>query len=270
MSARTVEVAGRTVGLVERGDGTPLLYLHGFADLHGVSAELFPFHEMLARTRRLIAPAHPGCGDSDEYPDLMTVEDAVFHYLELFDALDLDRFDLVGHCVGGWIAAEIAVRHPERIKSLTLIGAAGLFVPGAHIGDVFMMAQPARGVDYADLRAMLFARADLPLALDLFPDGRGGIDDEVRRYQMLRFGSFIGFKPPYFYHRALVNRLHRIACPTLVIAGEHDRMVPHAIARAYAVGIKGAQGPAVIPGAGHAAHLEAPEETSKLVNGLLG
>jgi pimeloyl-ACP methyl ester carboxylesterase len=268
MNAHTVEVAGRKVGLVERGDGAPLVYLHGFADLHAVRAEPFPFHEALARTRRLIAPAHPGCADSDEYPDLMTVEDAVFHYLDLFDALGLDRFDLVGHCVGGWIAAEIAVRHPERITSLTLIGAAGLFVPGAPIGDVFMMAQPARGVDYADLRAMLFSSADAPLALDLFPNGRGAIDDEVRRYQMLRFGSFIGFKPPYFYHRALINRLHRIACPALVIAGERDRMVPQAIAKAYADGIKGARGPVVIPGAGHAAHLEAPDVTAKLVTDL--
>ena len=269
MSARVTEAAGRKVGLVELGDGAPLVYLHGFADLHGVRSEPFSFHEALAGKRRLIAPAHPGCGDSDEYLDLMTVEDTVFHYLELFDALGLDRFDLVGHCVGGWIAAEIAVRHPERIKSLTLIGAAGLFVPGAPIGDVFMMAQPARGVDYADLRAMLFARADAPLALDLFPDGRGKIDDEVRRYQMLRFGSFIGFKPPYFYHRALINRLHRIACPALVVTGQHDRMVPQAIAQAFADGIEGTRGPVVIPGAGHAAHLEAPDATAKLVNDLL-
>lgn len=269
MSARVVTAGGRKVGLVELGRGEPLLYLHGFADLHAVRPDPFPFHEALAATRHVIAPAHPGCGASDEYPDLMTVEDVVFHYLELFDALGLDRFDLVGHCVGGWIAAEIAVRHPERVRSLTLIGAAGLFVPGALIGDVFMMAQPARGVDYADLRAMLFSRADHPLALDLFPDGRGQIDDEVRRYQMLRFGSFIGFKPPYFYHRALVNRLHRITCPTLVATGEHDAMVPRAIAEAYARGIASARPLLTVAGAGHAAHLEAPEFLSGEIGKLL-
>lgn len=270
LDAGIVEVAGRKVGLWEAGGGAPLVYLHGFADLHGVTATPFPFHEALAAKRRVVAPAHPGCAASDEYPDLEVVEDAVFHYLELFDALGLERFDLVGHCVGGWIAAEIAVRHPERVKSLTLIGASGLFVPGALIGDVFMMAQPARGVAYGDLRRMLFRSDDHPLALALFPDGRGDIDDEVRRYQMLRFSSFIGFKPPYFYHRALVNRLHRITCPALVVTGEHDRMVPRAIAEAYAAKIPNARPLAVIPRAGHAAHLEEPETVAKLVAGFLG
>ena len=269
MSARIIKAGGRNVGLFEAGSGEPLLYLHGFADIHAVKPGPFPFHDALAQSRRVIAPAHPGCADSAEYPDLMTVEDVVFHYLDLFDALGLDRFDLVGHCVGGWIAAEIAVRHPERVKSLTLISAAGLFVPGALIGDVFMMAQPARGVDYSDLRAMLFATADHSLALELFPDGRGDIDDEVRRYQMLRFGSFIGFKPPYFYHRALINRLHRIRCPSLVVQGERDGMVPRAIAEAYAKGITGAEGPVIIPGAGHAAHLEAPDAVAKRIIGFL-
>jgi len=270
MSTRTIDSAGRKLSLFESGSGAPLVYLHGFADLHGVKDTPFPFHEALATEHKLIAPAHPGCGDTAEYPDLMTIEDAVFHYLEAFDALGLERFDLVGHCMGGWIAAEIAVHHPEKIASLTLIGASGLFVPGALIGDVFMMAQAARGVEYDDLRAMLFADADGQLANDLFPDGRGKIDDEVRRYQMLRFGSFIGFKPPYFYHRALINRLHRITCPALVITGEQDRFVPRAIAEAYAKGIKGAKGPEVIKGAGHAAHLENPTQVAKLVTDFLG
>ena len=66
----------------------------------------------------------------------------VFHYLELFDALGIERFDLVGHCVGGWLAAELAVRHPQRVRRLVLIGASGLFVPGEPIGDVFLHAQP--------------------------------------------------------------------------------------------------------------------------------
>ena len=269
MTARVIEAAGRKVDIFESGDGAPLVYLHGFADLHGVKADPFPFHQALARTRRLIVPAHPGCAGSEEYEDLSTVEDAVYHTLEVLDALEIDRFDLVGHCMGGWIAAELAVRHPERIASLTLIGASGLFVAGAPIGDVFMMAQPARGVEYADLRRMLFAAGDTALGNDLFPDVRGEVDDEVRRYQMLRFASFIGFKPPYFYNRSLINRLHRVTCPALVIWGENDGFVPRDHGAAYAQGLSGSNGLEVINGAGHAAHLEAPDQVAGLVTEFL-
>ena len=65
MSARLIEAAGRKIGIYEAGDGAPLLYLHGFADIHGVTAEPFPFHEALAQSHRLIAPAHPGCAEND-------------------------------------------------------------------------------------------------------------------------------------------------------------------------------------------------------------
>ena len=179
-----------------------------------------PFHDRLAARARVIAPAHPGCSQSNENKDIEAIEDVVFHYLEFLDALNIPKFDLVGSCVGGWIAAELAARHPEKIRKMVLIGAAGLFVHGALIGDVFMMAQPERGSSYAGLRQMLFSRQDHPKALELFPDGMGEIEDELRRYQMLRFGSRIGFKPPYFYNRPLRNRLHRITVPALVIWGE--------------------------------------------------
>ena len=99
----------------------------------------------------------------------------VFHYLEVLDALKLTQFDLVGSCVGGWIAAELAVRHPEKIRKLVLIGASGLFVQGALIGDIFMNAQPEYGSSYATLREMLFSSAEHPMALEMFPDGKGEI-----------------------------------------------------------------------------------------------
>ena len=190
----------------------------------------------------------------------------MFHYLELLDALGLARFDLVGHCVGGWIAAELAVRHPERVARLVLIGACGLFVAGAPIGDVFMHAQPERGVSYQTLRELLFAAEDAPAARRFFPDGRGDIDEEVRRYQMLRFGSFVGFRPPYFYHRALRERLRRAAMPARVIWGEHDRMVPRPHGEAYAAGLAGADGVKLVAGAGHAAALEQPDAVAELIS----
>src|SRR5262249_16318668 len=156
-------------------------------------------------------------------------------------------------------------RNPERVRKLALIGACGLFVAGAPIGDVFMHAQPERGAEYTSLRHLLFADASTPVAMRLFPDGRGDIDDELRRYQIVRFGSFVGFKPPYFYHRRLRDRLHRAAMPALVAWGEHDHMVPRAHGDDFVAGLKGAGDLHLIAGAGHAAPLEQPDATAALL-----
>jgi pimeloyl-ACP methyl ester carboxylesterase len=267
---RILEVNQRQVWILEEGGGNPLLYLHGFADVHSVKENWLPFHEQLAKRARVIAPAHPGCAQSDENKDIHTIEDVVFHYLEVLDALKLTHFDLVGSCVGGWIAAEIAVRHPEKIRKLVLIGATGLFVEGALIGDIFMMAQPERGSSYADLREMLFASENEPIALKLFPDGIGELEEELRRYQMLRFGSRIGFKPPYFYNRPLSNRLHRILSPALVIWGGKDHMVPRAHGETYARLIPKAEPLKVVEQAGHSVIVEKPEVTAQIVLDFLG
>jgi len=265
LSGRIIEVNQRKVQVLESGSGAPLLYLHGFADVHSVKESWMPFHEALAQRVRLIAPAHPGCAQTDEYKDIDAIEDVVFHYLEVLDALKLTRFDLVGSGVGGWVAAELAVRHPEKIGKLVLLGASGLFVEGALIGDVFMMAQPEYGSSYASLREMLFASADQENALEMFPDGKGELEDEVRRYQMLRLSSRIGFKPPYFYNRSLRNRLHRITSPTLVIWGEKDHFVPRSHGETYANLISSSGELKIIPGAGHSIQVEKPQETAKLV-----
>lgn len=269
MSGRTLEINGRKVWLLENGSGAPLLYLHGFADVHSVKESWMPFHEQLAKSARVIAPAHPGCAQSDENKDVDVIEDVVFHYLEVLDALKLDTFDLVGHCVGGWIAAEIAVRHPEKIRKLVLIGASGLFVEGALIGDIFMNAQPEFGSSYATLREMLFSSATQPSALEMFPDGKGELEDDVRRYQMLRLSSRVGFKPPYFYNHPLKNRLNRISSPTLVIWGEKDGFVPRSHGETYAKLIPNSGELKVIAGAGHSVHVEKPEEMATLLGEFL-
>jgi len=99
----------------------------------------------------------------------------------------------------------------------------------------------------------------------LFPDGMGEMEDELRRYQMLRFSSRIGFKPPYFYNRPLRNRLHRITSPTLVIWGEKDNFVPRSHGETYAKLIPNCSELKIIPGAGHSVIVEKPEETAQLV-----
>jgi pimeloyl-ACP methyl ester carboxylesterase len=74
MVKRELKVRSGKVAVIEAGSGAPLVYLHGFADVHGVSADFLPFHEGLAQNHRVIAPAHPACNGSDELSDGNRVE----------------------------------------------------------------------------------------------------------------------------------------------------------------------------------------------------
>jgi len=267
MSLRDLDVRGRKVRLYEAGSGAPVLYLHDVADMHGAAVGPFPFHEALALNRRLIAPAHPGCAGSDEDDTLESIDDLVFHTLEVMDALDLDRSDIVGTGVGGWLAAEIAARNPERVNRLVLIGAAGLFVSGAPTGDLFMAVQPRNG-GIADLRTMLFEDADGDLAQSMFPDIHADKAQGMRRYQAFRFAARVGFKPPYFYHAKLRDRLHRFKGPALVIWGADDRFVPPSHAAAYGQALTGGS-VEMIDGCGHAVILENPDVVAGKITAFL-
>jgi pimeloyl-ACP methyl ester carboxylesterase len=259
-----LQVGGHAVAVAEAGAGEPLVYLHGFADIHGSSDDWLPFHRALASGVRVLAPAHPGCNASAENEDIDTIEDVVFHYLQVLDAIGVERFHLAGASIGGWIAAEVAIRIPERVRSLALIGATGLFVPSHPIADIFMLVQARNGVDYADFRRTLFRRADAPEALAMFPDGRMPGPRELLRYRMFRFASRVGFAPPYLHDRKLLDRLHRFAGPAVVIAGKCDSLVPIEHAHAYARGLRNAE-LRVIPDAGNSVAVERPDEVATAV-----
>ncbi|MGH7091304.1 MAG: alpha/beta fold hydrolase, partial [Stellaceae bacterium] len=129
-------------------------------------------------------------------------------------------------------------------------------------------AQPETGNDFSGLRRIVLARADLPEALELFPDSRSDIPREVERYTAMRFASRNGFSPPYFYNRKLRSRLHRFPGPALLLWGEHDRMVPRAHAEAYRAGLKDAA-LHIVKGTGHSMHVEAPRETAAFIRRFL-
>lgn len=116
--------AGR-VHLFRDGSGEPVLFLHAAG-----GAGTWPeFHARLARRFDVIAPDHPGFGKSDEFPEAEGVDDLVYHYLDVLDALGLETAHVVGASFGGWIAAERAVAAPHRVRSLVLLSAAGCGCP---------------------------------------------------------------------------------------------------------------------------------------------
>lgn len=121
-----LELTGGRVHLFRGGSGEPVLFLHAA----GGAGAWLEFHGQLAGAGfDVIAPDHPGFAMSDDFPLVEAMDDLVYHYLDVLDALGLERVHVVGASFGGWIAAELAVAASHRLRSLTLLSAAGLRLP---------------------------------------------------------------------------------------------------------------------------------------------
>lgn len=248
MSSFRNEAAGSVALNVGRfGQGRPLLYLHGIDGMRSSQ----PFVDRLASGADVIAPDHPGFGKSEMPPWLESIHDMTYFYLRYLDEQALEPVDIVGHSLGAWLALEMAVRSPASIRSLTLLSAAGIHLPGVPRGDLFMRAPDVV------LRGMV---VDATLAEDLVR--RTAADQEVElrnRYAIAR----VGWHPP-MYNPHLAKWLHRVACPAQIVWGEDDAMLPLAYAQEFKRLIPGAT-LHVIPSCGHLPHVEQPAKTAALV-----
>ena len=142
------KVADIDLELFESGGGSPVLFLHGGEGFD----QRQPFVARLAAKRRLIAPSHPGFGKSSLPEWLDSVDDIAHIYLELLDTLGLDKVDVVGCSIGGWIAAEMATKSPERVGRLVMVAPVGVKVGSQDkldIPDIFAMPQ-------ADVQKLLY------------------------------------------------------------------------------------------------------------------
>src|SRR6202158_6544667 len=116
-----LSVAGEESHLLGAGRGAPLLVLRPeFA-----AGRWFPYHDALAARFQVFAPDHLGFGESARPDWLDSIEDLVFHYVDLLDTLGLERAAIIGTSLGGWIAAALAAAHPHRVERLVLGGGGG-------------------------------------------------------------------------------------------------------------------------------------------------
>jgi pimeloyl-ACP methyl ester carboxylesterase len=249
-----LELPGGRVHLLRGGTGEPVLFLHAA----GGAGAWHPFHGLLAGAGfEIIAPDHPGFGKSDEFPAADAVDDLVFHYLDVLDALGLDRPHVVGASFGGWIAAELAVYAPHRIGSLTLLSAAGLRLPEHPVTDVFLLPPP---------KVVTTLFHNQPPAASA-PDGPPDLDAIIAAYReatsLARF-SWV----PFMNDPKLERRLGRITAPSLVVAPSDDRLIPVEHAKRYAASIHGAAY-AEVPDCGHAMYFEKPAEFAAEVAAFL-
>ena len=250
-----IQLAGGRVHLLRGGEGEPLLFLHAA----GGAGAWLDFHRLLTDGGYdVIAPDHPGFGKSDDFPEVEAMDDLVYHYLDLLDALGLERAHVVGASFGGWIAAELAVAAPHRVGSLTLLSAAGLRLPEHPVPDIFLMPP-------AELVATLFHNP--PPAPAPAASAALDIDAVLAAYRdataLARF-SWV----PFLSNPKLERRLRRITAPALVVAPSDDQLIPVAHAQRYASRITGARF-AEVPDCGHAMYFERPAEFADVVLGFL-
>ncbi|MCV9940671.1 alpha/beta hydrolase [Boseaceae bacterium BT-24-1] len=228
------DVAGTKTVVYSIGSGDPVVFLHGGATFPG-----FEFARSWATDRKVIIPHHPGFGESGDDEKINSVHDYVLHYLDLFDQLKLERFDLAGHSFGAWIAAEFAIEHSYRLRKLVLAGPTGLVIKEHPAPDFFKLRA-------ADLPQYL--TADPEVALSLFPEGHD-VDFLVLSYRETTSLSRVCWDKPQG-NRKLGRWLHRVKVPTLLVWGEHDRFCPIAGASAWEELLPDTK-LQVIPGAGH-------------------
>ncbi len=242
---RTIEVAGTAIEVVERGTGRPLLFLHAG---EGLGAER-PWLDLLAERYRVIAPSHPGWGNSPLIDGMGSVDDLAYLYLDLAAELGLQDAVLVGACFGGWIAAELMVRSTARFSRLVLVDPLGVKFGGREARDI------------ADMHAM--TREEY-LRHAWADPAKGGTDftrlPESELAAIVRGReafALYGWKP-YMHNPRLKRWLHRIDRPTLLLWGAEDRIVTPSYGEGWAREIPGAR-LEVIPGAGHFPHWEQPQ-----------
>jgi pimeloyl-ACP methyl ester carboxylesterase len=211
----------------------------------------------LAARHDVLVPEHPGFGASDTPDWLDNIPDLANFYLDFMDQLDLNGVDLVGHSLGGWVAAELAVRNTRRLASLTLVCAAGINVKGVPKVDTFLSTDEQR-------------------VRDMFHD-QSRADEMVRQAQRPELEDLhlknrtITAKliwQPRGYDPNLQKWLHRIDVPAHVIWGANDRLYPKDYAYAYQKLIPGSS-VTVIPECGHIPQIEQRQAFVAALEGFL-
>lgn len=257
MELKTIDTPHVPVRYLHGGSGKPLLFLHGAG---GVTAA-DPFVNALAEHYEVFAPMLPGYGDSEECAELRDMLDITLHYWDVANALKLKKPIIVGHSMGGMIAAEMAAIAPNDVAKLGLICPAGLWMDDYPIVDLFAT------MPY-EMPALLFH--DVAAGTAMLTSGLK-VDDPnflqtylVNNARQLGMAGRILFPIP---DRGLSNRMYRIKAKTQIVWGDADKLIPPVYARKFKEGIKGAKLTS-IPEAGHMVQLEKTHQVVEAIRKL--
>lgn len=254
----TVERTGTEVEVWQKGKGADLVFLHGAGGLAGWEPAL----ELLSQSYCVTAPIHPGFGGSGSSDFVEGVLDSVLHTFDALDELGIERPILMGHSMGGMIAAEMAATCPNDISSLILVSPIGLWDDEHPVLD-FFTKRPHELVPY------VFSNLKHPMAqMMAIEPGEDDIDiDMVVAY--LKGLSTAGRLMWPIPDRGLDKRISRIKAPTLIVWGKDDGLVPVFYAEEFQRQIGGAT-LKVISGASHMVMIEKPKDVVKEIGTFLG
>jgi pimeloyl-ACP methyl ester carboxylesterase len=220
------------------GTGPALLWLHAEANTSGWSE----FHDRLAEHFTVTAPVHPGFGGAALPRWLGDMSDIALHYVDLIRVLELDRPIVVGASLGGWRARSGASHRADLLSGLMLIGSLGVR-PDEPMPDLFLMS-PQDALPYlsesVDIGGVDPMTGDIDLVTALWVE-------QATQARLMWERS---------YDRRAPRRAHHITCPTAVLWGEADKLLPVEHGRQVA-SLVGAD-LTIVEQAGHFAHLDHP------------
>ena len=249
-----VELRDCNVSVRRAGAGAPLLFLHGAL---GMDVQE-PLLDALTKNFDVIAPDLPGFGASDVSAMTTSVRDLALLTFDLLDAMKLDRVHVAGHCIGGWLALEMAVCSSHRFNSLSLINSAGIRLKGVPRGDMFVCSQE-------DMLAMLFANGAGSQWLAGWKDD----PDRDAIYDRNRAAAAKYSWSPRLCNPKLSHWLHRINVPAHIWSGKQDAVIPPAYGEALTTMIEGAAH-TIYDECAHMIHLEQPQKLAGQITDFIG
>ena len=248
----TITVGTTRVPVLVGGAGDPLLVLHGAGGNRG----WLRWMDAVAERHTIYAPTHPGFGRSDAADWMEGIDDLARFYLWLLDVIGLRRVHLLGHSIGGWIAAEMATMCPHVIDRLVLVAPTGLKPEVGEILDIFYYPPeeifPRTVFDAATIpeRERLFGRPPTPEEAEI----------ALRNREMT---ARLTWKP-YMFNPRLPHFLPRVTAPTLLVWGREDGIVPVICGEQYRRLLPDAT-LRVLERCGHLPLIERPDEFAGLV-----
>jgi pimeloyl-ACP methyl ester carboxylesterase len=257
LQSKTLKTRHAEVRYLEGGAGPDLVFLHGAG---GMTPD-DPILAALCATHHVYAPYLPGYGETEDEPSLRDMLDYTLHTWDVVRGLGLTDPLLVGHSMGGMIAAEMAAVAPSDVTRLVLIAPAGLWMEDHPTPDIFSLLP-------FEMPKFLFH--DPESGSRLMTSGLRIDDPKFLQDYLVRNARQMGMAGKLLFpipDRGLADRLYRITAKTVIVWGASDRLIPPLYGDAFQAAIADARLVSV-PEAGHMVILEKPGAVAEAVASL--